>query len=188
MYKRICTLGFLALSLVCGTAAATTAPSQPASTASIEELLRVTQAHKLLDSTMARMDGMMRQSAAQAAAGQPVDAGEQKIIDAQIDKMNVVMKRALAWDSMKPMYLDLYSKNFSQQDVDGMLAFYRTPAGQSMIAKMPALMAQIMQTMQVKMAALMPQIQQIAQDTANQLKAYRASKQNAAAPAAGKAG
>jgi len=188
MYKRICTLGFLALSLVCGSAAAATAPSQPASAASIEELLRVTQAHKLLDSTMARMDGMMRQSAAQATAGQAVDAGEQKIIDAQIDKMNVVMKRSLAWDSVKPLYVDLYSKTFSQQDVDGMLAYYRSPAGQSMIAKMPALTAQLMQAVQVKMAAMMPQIQQIALDTTNQLKAYRASKQNVAAPAAGKAG
>lgn len=153
------------------------AAESPPSAASISQLLQVTQAHKLLDSTMARMDGMMRPSVAQAADGKPLDAGEQKIIDAQIGKMDDLMKREMSWNSMQPMYVDLYSKTFSQQDIDGMLAFYRSPAGQSMVAKMPALMAQLMQALQAKMGALMPQIQQISRDTTAQLAAYEASKQ-----------
>lgn len=46
-----------------------------------------------------------------------------------------------------------------------------------MIAKMPVLMAQMMQVMQAKMGALMPQILQISRDPAVQLSAYEASKQ-----------
>jgi|SRR5690348_13906855 len=105
MHKRICILGFMALSFACGSAAAVTAADQPASAASIDELLQVTQAHKLVDSMVARVDSMMRQSIAQATPGKPIDAGEQKIIDAQIDKWNNLMKHELSWDSVRPMYV-----------------------------------------------------------------------------------
>ncbi|BFI94660.1 MAG: DUF2059 domain-containing protein [Rhodanobacter sp.] len=188
---RLVSFGLLAGFLVCGatnaaTPAATTAAasSQPASRASINELLQVTQSHKLIDSMTARMDGMLRQSIARATAGKPIDAGEQKIIDAQVDKMETLMQQEVSWDSLQPMYVDIYSKTFTQQDINGMLAFYRSPAGQAMIAKMPALMAQLMQSVQSRMAALMPKIQQISDETTKQLAAYRASKHDASAPAA----
>lgn len=177
MHKRICALGFMALSFVCGLAAAATPAAQPASAASIQELLQVMQVHKLVDSMMAQMDGMMRKSAEQATAGQPLDAGEQKIIDAQTVKMNELLKQVLSWDSIEPMYVDLYSRNFTQQEVNDMLAFYRSPSGQGMVAKMPALLAQAVQLVQAKLAIQAPQIRKISQDTTQQLIAYQASKQ-----------
>lgn len=42
--------------------------------------------------------------------------------------MDELMKRELSWHSMQSMYVDLYSKTFSQQDVDDMMAFNRSPA------------------------------------------------------------
>ena len=180
---RLLTLGLLAGFLVCGSAAAATTASQPPSAASIQELLQVTQSHKMLDAMKARMDGMMRQASEQALAGQPADAGEQKIMDAQTARLSALMKGQLSWNSMEPMYVDIYRKSFTQKEVDDMIAFYKSPSGQSMVAKMPAVMGQVMQTMQGKMATLAPQLRQISEDTASQLKAYEASKQSAAAPA-----
>ncbi len=56
----------IALALVCSTAfAADTKPSA----ASIQELLNVTEAHKLLDSVTAQIDGMMRNAMVQATNG-----------------------------------------------------------------------------------------------------------------------
>lgn len=180
---RLLTLGLLAGFLVFGSAAAATTASQPPSAASIQELLQVTQSHKMLDAMKARMDGMMRQASEQALAGQPADAGEQKIMDAQMAKLSTLMKNQLSWDSLEPMYVDIYRQSFTQKEVDDMIAFYKSPSGQSMVAKMPAVMGQVMQTMQGKMATLAPQLRQISEDTASQLKAYEASKQSAAAPA-----
>jgi len=184
---RLIALGLLAGFLVCGSAAAATSTSQPPSDASIQQLLQVTQAHKMLDAMQVRIDGMMRQASEQALAGQPADAGEQKIIDAQTAKLSALMKIQLSWNSMEPMYVDIYRKTFTQKEVDDMIAFYKSPSGQSMVAKMPAVMGQAMQSVQGKMATLMPQLRQISEDTASQLKAYEASKQSAAAPAAAKA-
>lgn len=182
---RLITLGLLAGFLVCGSAVAATSTNQPPSAASIQQLLQVTQTHKMLDAMQTRLDGMMRQSSERALAGQPADAGEQKILDGQAAKLSALLKNQLSWESLEPMYVDIYSKTFTQKEVDDMIAFYKSPSGQSMVAKMPAVMTQAMQTVQGKMSTLMPQLTQISQDTASQLKAYEANKKSAVAPAAG---
>ena len=39
----------------------------------------------------------------------------------------------------------IYQRHFSSEDIDGMLAFYRSPLGRKVIAEMPATMAEAMQ-------------------------------------------
>jgi hypothetical protein len=183
MHKRICTIGFLALSFVSGSvvAAAATPSSQPASAASINELLRVMQVHKLMDLVIAQVvaqeDGRFRRTAMQMTNGQSPDASEQKIIDAQAAKMDELLKQEMSWDSIKPIYVDLYSKHFTQQEINDALDFYRSPSGQAMVTKMPAVMAQATQLRQARMASYAPQSQKIFQDTKAQITAYEASKQ-----------
>jgi hypothetical protein len=60
----------------------------------------------------------------------------------------------------------MYIDTFTQEEVDGLLAFYRTPAGRAMIEKMPILLGKMMQQTQARMQRLMPQIMQIAQESA----------------------
>lgn len=173
---RIYTLGFVGLFFVFGSAHAV--QSSPPSDSSIHELLQVTQTHKMLDAMQAQIDSMLKKVTHQATGGQPVDAGEQKIIDTQTSKLNNVLMQQISWSKLEPMYIDIYRKSFTQKEVDDMLVFYKSPSGQSMIEKMPVVMAQAMQTMQGEMATLMPQIQKITEDTANSLRAYEASKKN----------
>ena len=82
----------------------------------------------------------------------------------------------MSWDKMEPMYIDLYRQTFTQKEVNDILAFYRTPSGQSMIEKMPVLMTRVMQTAQSMVATLMPQLQKINRDTVSALQAYEARK------------
>ena len=56
-------------------------------------------------------------------------------------------------------------------EIDGMIAFYKTPAGQAVIKKMPALMQQIMAEMPAMMGPLMQKMQPLAQQLAADLKA-----------------
>lgn len=168
-------LVFVALCSVFGASPAFAA-DRPPSEASIEQLLQVTQAHKLLDATMAQVGAMLRKSAQQAMAGQPIDAGEQKILDAQMSKLDDLLKQQMSWDKMEPMYVDLYRQTFTQKEINDILIFYQSPSGQSMITKMPVLTGHLMQMMQGKMATLMPQLQKINHDTVSALEAYEATK------------
>ncbi len=72
------------------------------------------------------------------------------------------------WDKLKPEYAQLYMETFTQEEVDGLLAFYRSPAGRAMIEKMPLLMNKSLQLSQARMQKLMPRIMSTAQQAAEE--------------------
>jgi hypothetical protein len=152
------------------------APSNPPSEASIKQLLEVAQARKLVDSVMAQMDNLMQQTVAQATRGQKIPAKVQKDIDQQRAEMVTMMKELLDWTKLEPMYVRIYQKTFSQQEVDGMIAFYKTPAGQAVMSKMPAAMQNTIDEMQQLMGPVMQKMQKMQQDVVAGMKAESKNK------------
>jgi hypothetical protein len=176
MSKRI-----LSILLLCGSIALAAdnpspAPSPPPSEASIKQLLEIAQSRKLVDSVMAQMDNLMQQSIAQATQGQKIPAKVQKDIDAGRAEMIAMMKELLDWNRLEPMYVRVYQKTFSQQEVDGMIAFYKTPAGQAVIGKMPKVMQNTIEEMQQMMGPVMQKMQKIQQDVVAEMKAESKKK------------
>ena len=179
MFKRI-----LLLLALCGSLASAADHSSPGasttgnppSEASIKQLLEVAQAHKLIDSVMAQMDELMRQTIQQTTQGRDIPPKLQKDIDKRQAEVVGLMKELLDWNKLEPMYVRVYQKTFSQVEVDGMIAFYKTPAGQAVIAKMPAEMQNTMNEMQQMMGPVMQKMQHMQQDVAAEMKAEREKK------------
>src|SRR5205085_5249739 len=113
-------------------------PSAQPTDASIKQRLEVARAHKLVDSVKMQMDNLMQQTVAQATKGQKISAKIQQDIDERRAELLVMMKELLDWKKLEPMYVRIYQKTFTQPEVDGMIAFYKTPAGQAILSKMPA--------------------------------------------------
>lgn len=155
-------------------------PSAPPSTApteaSVKQLLEVAQARKLVDSVMNQMDNLLQQTIAQATKGQPIPAKVQKDIDQRRAEMLGMMKELLDWKKLEPMYVRIYQKTFSQQEVDGMIAFYKTPAGQAVMSKMPVAMQNTIDEMQQMMGPIMQRMQQVQQDVVAEMKAETKNK------------
>lgn len=135
--------------------AADTPPSQE----SIREMLAVTEARKLIDNMHAQVAGIMKNSMQQAMKGQKAPPGVQKIMDRFSEKAADVMKEELGWEKLEPMYFEIYQKSLTQEEVDGMLIFYKSKAGQAVIKKLPVLMQQIMASMQTRMGPMMAKVQ-----------------------------
>jgi hypothetical protein len=151
-------------------------PSAPPTEASIKQLLEVARAHKLVDSVMTQMDNLMQQTIAQATQGQKIPPKVQKDIEASRTEMFSMMKELLDWTKLEPMYVRIYQKTFTQQEVDGMIAFYKTPAGQAVIGKMPAVMQNTIEEMQQMMGPVMQKIQKTQQDVVAEMKAEGKNK------------
>ena len=66
-----------------------------------------------------------------------------------------------SWQAMKPTYVKVYSDTYTDAEIDGILLFYRSPAGKAMVDKQPTLMTKMQSTMQSKMAEIVPEIQKI---------------------------
>lgn len=173
MFKRVLLLLLLGGSFVY--AAENSSPSAPAaakppSEESIKQLLEVTQARKLIDSVMSQMDLLMQQAVAQAVQGQEIPPKVQKEIDQQRAEMLAMMKELLDWKKLEPMYVRIYQKTFTQQELDGMLAFYKTPAGAAVVTKMPAIMQNTMDEMQSMMGPVMEKMKKMQQDLVARMK------------------
>ena len=130
----------------------------PASEASIRELLEITHTRKLMDGQVGQVDGILKQSLHRQFAGESMNDKQQAIMDDMLGKVAAVFKDEMKWESLEPMFIDIYRKSFTQEELDGMLAFYKSPAGQAVIAKMPLVMQESTKLMQQRMGALMPKV------------------------------
>ena len=144
-----------------------------ASEASVRQLLEVTRSRKLMDDTMGQMDSYMRTAMNQALAGKVPTAEEQAVLDDMNRKLVTLMQREMRWDILEPKFIALYRQSFTEQEIAGMLSFYRTPAGQAVITKMPVVMQHTMATLQDLMGTMVPQMQAIQNEALQKLKARR---------------
>jgi uncharacterized protein len=159
-------------------------PDSRPSEQSIRELLAVMQSHNMLDSMMRQVDANFGAMMQQATGTRQLSEREQQIADDAHAKIQALMHEQLQWATFEPLMIHVYQSSFSQKDVDGMTAFYKTPTGQAVIAKMPVVVQQTMQAMQERTAALVPQIQQIQRDMMAQMKEARETQSAPAAPEA----
>jgi hypothetical protein len=169
MLKRI----LIVLTLCCPVAYAA---DTPASDASIKQLLAVTQTRKLLDSTMGQMSAFMKQTMQQATQGQKITPEIQKDIDKRESEMTALFRELLDWNKLEPMYVRIYQKSLSQQEVDGMIGFYKTAAGQAVINKMPLVLQNTMSEMQQMMGPVLQRVQTMQQEVVAELQAENAKK------------
>lgn len=146
--------------------AADTVPTE----SSIKQLLAATQAPKMLDQMIPQMDAMMQRAMAEALKGQTISPDQQKMIDQSRASALAVLKEELSWSKLEPVYVRVYQKSLTQEEVTGMTAIYKTPAGQAMINKMPTVMQNTMTEMQTIMAPIMQRLQQSQQQMAAEIK------------------
>jgi hypothetical protein len=154
--------------LMCGSAAA--ANNAPASDASIREMLELTNARQMLDSVKGQMNGMMNTTMQNATRGQTITPERQAIMDRMAAKMTAVFTDMLNWDDLLPMYLRTFRAAFTQDEIDGAIKFYKSPAGKAYIKKMPVVMQNVMQEMPGFMKPIQEKMAVIQRESIQELK------------------
>jgi uncharacterized protein len=139
--------------------------------ASVRQLFQAMHIGTLLDSYYNQIDGMLDTSLRQALQGRQPTPQQQQIIDGMRAKFTALLKEELNWQGMEPTFIRAYRDTYTQHEVDGILAFYRSPAGEAMTAKQPELMQTVMQAMQQRVAAMAPKLRELQQETVKELKA-----------------
>jgi len=140
----------------------------------------VTEVEKLLASRMPQMEAMVAQAMQQGLSSVPMSPDD-RVLAAEMGqkmsaKMMASMREEMQWSKMEPMYLRIYQRSFTQEEVDGMLAFYKTPAGAALIKKMPTVMQETMVEMQQMMQPMMKKIHTAVQETVEEMKARYSPK------------
>ncbi|MDL2283937.1 DUF2059 domain-containing protein [Oxalobacter sp. OttesenSCG-928-P03] len=140
----------LAIFVSCTTLAQT---SQPASKASIEQLLEVTETKQMYDATMQEMTKMVDQSTARVMTRIPAE--KQAKFKQVMVQLDAIIKEEMSWEKMKPQYVQIYAETFTQQEIDDLAAFYQTPSGKSFIKKQPLVIQRTSAISQEKMGVML---------------------------------
>lgn len=141
-----------------------------ASEASIRELLVLMDTKKVINGIWVQMDSIMETSMKQAMAGQTLTAAQQAILDDMRKQMVALMEDELSWTFFEPLMIDIYRTSFTESEVQGMLQFYKSPAGKAVIAKTPAVMQASMQAAQSRTESLQAKMRKLHEETVRKLK------------------
>lgn len=128
------------------------AQPQPSKEAKIEQLLALTNSTAMVEQILEPLKSMT----AQVPGATPQQQEQANAVSSKIMSLTVALL-----DKLRPQMVKIYSETFSDSEIDGMLAFYRSPTGRAMLEKTPALTGRMMTLMQSQMMELMPEIQRI---------------------------
>ncbi len=108
---------------------------------SLSKLLSVSNVQKTSEQAVDQIDGLLKSMIDESVGAQSFTA-EQKIIFEQLlpqftNQLQRVLTEELSWKKQKDSYLRIYRENFTQEEVDGLIAFYQSPAGKAFLKKMP---------------------------------------------------
>ena len=81
--------------------------------------------------------------------------------------MDLVMEE-MTWDKLKDDYIAIYGETFTQEELSGLVAFYKSPIGRKFAEKQPELLRRSMQVSQEQMAELVPKIQKLTREMMDQ--------------------
>jgi hypothetical protein len=158
------------------TPGATRPGDAPPSDASIQELLEVTDAQHLIDGLEGQVDAMVSAALQQARQGKPATPDVQAVLDRMHAKMLAVADETLSWDTMRGICIRTYRASFTQDELDSIIAFYKTAAGQALVKKMPLVLHNVMTEMQGNTALMREKIRQIQRDTMHELNSLPVAK------------
>jgi hypothetical protein len=137
--------------------------------AKVEELMQLSNMNQMMTQMLGQMSERMKASAAEQATSLKLTAAQQTVYDSYQQKISDLITGSVNWDKLKPIMVQVYTETYTEDEIDGILNFYRSPAGKAMVAKAPELMSKSMTLMMQQMRTLQPQIEQLTKDFAEQM-------------------
>ena len=127
----------------------------------------------MVDTMNSQMQSMLKNSMQAATQGQKVTPKVQKEIDDIQQEMASETKEVLSWSKLESMYIRVYQKSFTAQEIDGLIAFYKTPTGQALLTKMPIVLQNTMTEVQQMILPMVQRMQQKQQQIATELQSQK---------------
>ncbi len=154
------------------------------SEASVRKVLAASHRDTVLDTYTAQVEDSMRSGMQHEIEGQTLNAQQRAIMDHMQDRLVALMREELDWKRMEPQVIELYRNTFTQQEVNGMLAWYTSAPGKAVLAKEHLLTQQMADYAQERVQDLVPKLMRLQKETVAQLKAAASPPEgSSAAPA-----
>jgi hypothetical protein len=119
--------------------ASSPAPAPVPTAATLEQsavkLAGLTQVSRIRDDIVAQREKMIETAVDQVLAGKPATAADKAALDACRAQIETAVDREFSKAKIEGMFAKIYAQTFTQEEVNGLIAFYGTPTGQALASK-----------------------------------------------------
>ena len=141
-----------------------TATAAPPSATSIESILTTNGSQQSLESTLAGVEGRMRQEINKAIFTHnngPITPAQKLAVDKAAPQVTKVMQTEMGWDKMKLAYTKIYQDSLTQEEVNRLAALYKDPSYMALMQKMVDINIKSAQAIQAKLPIIHQKIEPI---------------------------
>lgn len=167
--------------LMLGLAALPAKADEASKRAKVEELFTVMHVSQMSDQIVAAVQKQMQASLHSRPGMDQLTPDQTRVVNEYEGKIMTLVNNSVSWKVLEPDMVNLYATTYSESEIEGILAFYKGPVGQVMLAKSPELTQKSMQISRTRLGALQPQITAMMDDFTKQFAA--AAGQPATKPA-----
>jgi hypothetical protein len=141
----------------------------PPTDESIAEMMRLSHAEDNFAALKPQVEIAMRKTLDETAGGRSLSEAQRVAYERGRERMVAVMATRYNWDSMREIYLRIYQATFTQDELNGIVAFYRSPAGAAFVNKTPLLQQNLLRETQDWMRPMIKEFQAIAEQTRKEM-------------------
>jgi uncharacterized protein len=143
---------------------AASAEVDAAKQAKVQELFDAMHMDRTMEQMMTTINGMIEQTVQTTPGVNQMTEQQRALIKDFTDKAMKLSHDALSWKSLEPEYVKIYGAEYTTEEIEAITAFYKSPAGQTMLSKTPELMQASMKVVQARMVELQPQLKALQAD------------------------
>jgi hypothetical protein len=131
-----------------------------------EEIMKLTNMQKMMDQTKVQIQQMQIRVMQQLEVSEKDKKGAAEFQN----KINETIFNELTWDNIKSEYIKLFVDVYTIDELKGLVQFYKSPAGQSLIKKQPIIMQKSMMISQSKIQKLIPKLKKMTDEFSESIK------------------
>jgi len=145
-------------------------------TAKVHELFVAMHMDRIMGQMMDQMTGFMKQQFQQSindsTRSSAMSDGQKKLYDEFIGKLMKLSTDSMSWKALEPEYTKVYADTYTEDEIDAITVFYKSPAGQAMLTKMPQVTAASLKIAQGRLVEIQPKIKELSDQYVQQMKDY----------------
>lgn len=128
----------------------------------------------------AQIQQMQRQLPAAAARGPEAKALQERMMERTMD----LVAEELGWERMRESYVDVYAETLTEEEMEGLIVFFRSPVGRAFVKKQPELMQRAAAVTQKATAGMVPKIMALQVEVMKEMRDNAEPAEGKAAPEA----
>ena len=159
----------LPLFVIVAALVASVAHAAPPTIESVDSLLVAAKLGASIDSMAKNVDRNIRHAAEQGIAPAKLTPADEKILSDLRTQLQGLIKQELSWDKIKDIFEKAYAETYTQDEINGLTAFYNSPLGQVFAEKQAEITVKTGGLLQRRMMGVMVKVQGSARESIGQI-------------------